>query len=64
MPRRYFNWKLAVVLLIGLFIIGIAAYTLRHWQRGRRADVGLLLGNKAYTEQNCKPVWKIHRCTK
>jgi len=52
MSRRYFNWKLAVVLLIGLFIIGIAAYTLRQWQRGRRADMGLLRGNEAYSRKD------------
>jgi tetratricopeptide (TPR) repeat protein len=51
MPRRYFNWKLATVLLIGVLVLGIAAYTLRQFQVGRRADRGLLLGDRAYSEQ-------------
>jgi tetratricopeptide (TPR) repeat protein len=50
MPRRYFNWKLAAVLVIGLVVLGITAYGLRQWQRSRRADRGLVLGNKAYNE--------------
>jgi len=50
MPRRYFNWKLAVVLLIGLAVLGVTAFGLRKWQRSRRADRGLILGNKAYNE--------------
>jgi tetratricopeptide (TPR) repeat protein len=50
MPRRYFNWKLAAVLVIGLVVLGITAYGLRQWQRSRRADSGLVLGNEAYNE--------------
>ena len=50
MPRRYFNWKLAVVLLIGLVVLGITTFGLRKWQRSRRADRGLMLGNEAYNE--------------
>jgi len=52
MPRRYFNWKLAVVLLIGLVVLGVTAYGLRQWHRGRRAEHGLEAGNKAYQEHN------------
>jgi predicted Zn-dependent protease len=48
--RKYFNWKLAVVLVIGFVVLGVTAYGLRQWQRGRRADRGLVLGNKAYNE--------------
>ncbi|MFZ0033657.1 MAG: tetratricopeptide repeat protein, partial [Sedimentisphaerales bacterium] len=51
MPRRYFNWKLASVLVIALVVLGITAYGLRQWQKSRRADRGLVLGNKAYNEQ-------------
>ena len=50
MPKRYFNWKLIVVLVIGLVVLGITAYGLRQWQRNRRADRGLILGNKAYND--------------
>ena len=51
MPKRYFNWKLAIVLLIGLVVLGVTAFGLRQWQRTNRADQGLILGNKAYDEQ-------------
>ena len=50
MGKRYFNWKLAVVILLGLAVLAATAFGLRHWQRGRRASHGLLLGNKAYNE--------------
>jgi tetratricopeptide (TPR) repeat protein len=50
MPRRYFNWKLAIVLLIGLIVLGATAFGLRRWQRSGRAEQGLVLGNKAYDE--------------
>lgn len=50
MPRRYFNWKLAIVLLIGLVVLGATAFGLRQWRRSGRAERGLILGNKAYKE--------------
>ncbi len=50
MPRRYFNWKLAFVLLIGLIVLGVTAYGLRQWRRNTRSQQGLILGNKAYGE--------------
>lgn len=50
MPRRYFNWKLAIVLLIGLVVLGAIAFGLRQWRRSSRAERGLILGNKAYNE--------------
>ncbi|MBN1806099.1 MAG: tetratricopeptide repeat protein [Sedimentisphaerales bacterium] len=52
MPKRYFNWKLAIVLIISIFALGITAYGLRQWQRVNRADRGLILGNKAYAQQD------------
>ncbi len=52
MPRRYFNWKLASVCVIALVVLGVTAYGLRQWQRSRRAERGLVLGNKAYNEHN------------
>ncbi|MHC4573528.1 MAG: tetratricopeptide repeat protein [Planctomycetota bacterium] len=50
MRKSYFNWKLASVLVIGLFVLAITAYGLRQWQRDRRAERGLVLGQKAYEE--------------
>jgi tetratricopeptide (TPR) repeat protein len=50
MPRRYFNWKLAIVLVISLVVFGVSAYGLRQWRRSGRAEEGLELGNKAYEE--------------
>jgi tetratricopeptide (TPR) repeat protein len=51
-PRKNFNWKLIAVLLIGFIVIGLTGYGLRQWQRGRRAESGLVQGNKAYAEQD------------
>jgi tetratricopeptide (TPR) repeat protein len=48
MPRRYFNWKLVAVLVIGLVVLGITAFGLRKWQRSRMAYGGLDKGNQAY----------------
>ncbi len=48
MPRRYFNWKLATVLVIGLIVLAITAFGLRKWQRSRRAYGALDKGNEAY----------------
>ncbi len=50
MPRRYFNWKLAIVLLIGLVVLGATAFGLRQWRRSTRAELGLEAGIKAYDE--------------
>ncbi|MHC4244199.1 MAG: tetratricopeptide repeat protein, partial [Planctomycetota bacterium] len=51
MPRRYFNWKLAIVLIISIGVLGVTAFGLRQWQRTNRADQGLILGNNAYDHQ-------------
>ena len=51
MPGRYFNWKLAIVLVIGLVVLAATAFGLRQWQRTNRAEQGLSLGNKAYEEE-------------
>ena len=50
MPGRYFNWKLAIVLLIGLVVLGMSAFGLRQWRRTNRAEQSLIIGNKAYDE--------------
>jgi len=51
MVKRYFNWKLAIVLIIGLVIVAATAYGLRQWRRTNRAGNALELGNKAYEQQ-------------
>ncbi|MBL7153426.1 MAG: tetratricopeptide repeat protein [Phycisphaerae bacterium] len=52
MARRYFNWKLAVVLIVALAVLTVTAYGLRQWQKQNKAERGLELGNKAYEEKN------------
>jgi len=44
------NWKLIIVLVIGLVVLGVTAYGLRRWNRLNRAEAGLGLGNKAYED--------------
>ena len=43
MAGRYFNWKLAIVLLMGLVVLGTTALGLRQWQKSRRAEQGLVV---------------------
>ncbi|UCF16601.1 MAG: tetratricopeptide repeat protein, partial [Phycisphaerales bacterium] len=50
MSARYFNWKLAIVLVISLSVLGVGAFCLRQWRKTDRAERGLRLGNKAYQE--------------
>ncbi len=42
------NWKLIIVLVISLVVLGVTAYGLRRWNRLHRAEAGLELGNRAY----------------
>lgn len=51
MARKYFNWKLAIVLVIGLVIVAVTAYGLRQWLKSSRAENALKIGNKAYEKQ-------------
>jgi len=51
MAKRYFNWKLAIVLVFSIVILGATAYALRQWQRGQRAEHGLEAGLEAYNQQ-------------
>ena len=46
MSVRYFNWKLAIVLVIGLVVLAVGAFALRQWRRADRADQGLELGHR------------------
>jgi tetratricopeptide (TPR) repeat protein len=50
MRGKYFNWKLAAVLVIGVIVLGVTAFTLRKWQRSRLAYGALERGNKAFDE--------------
>ena len=47
---RYFNWKLAVVLIISLFVLGVGAFSLRQWHKSNRSQQGLVRGSKAYEQ--------------
>jgi tetratricopeptide (TPR) repeat protein len=58
MPKRYFNWKLAIVLVISVGVLTVTAIWLRRWQKANSAEQGLLLGNKAYEEQNWEETTK------
>ena len=49
-PRRYFNWKLAAVLVISLFVLGVGAFVLRRWHKSNRTQQGLILGTQAYQD--------------
>lgn len=51
MPARYFNWKLAAVLAIGLVVLGAGAFALRQWHKTSRIEQGLVRGNEAYNAQ-------------
>ena len=52
MPRRYFNWKLAIVLLLGFIVLGVTAFGLRKWRKMNSAENALAMGNQAYSEPN------------
>jgi tetratricopeptide (TPR) repeat protein len=54
MPAKYFNWKLAIVLVISLIVLGVSAFGLRQWRRTSRAEQSLILGNKAYDQHKWK----------
>ena len=48
MARRYFNWKLFVVIIIGFLVLAVTAYGLRKWQKSQRADIAYEAGIKAF----------------
>ncbi len=52
MATRYFNWKLATVLVVAIGIFATAAYVLHRWQVGTRALQALPLGERAYAQQD------------
>ncbi|MBN1507004.1 MAG: tetratricopeptide repeat protein [Sedimentisphaerales bacterium] len=50
MARRYFNWTLAVVLLVAVAVFAGAVFALHRWQRSSKAERALPLGEKAYEQ--------------
>lgn len=52
MATRYFNWKLAIVLVVAVAVFVVAAVVLHHWQKTTRAEHALTLGEKAYAAKN------------
>lgn len=52
MAQRYFNWTLAVVLVVGVIVLAAAALSLHKWQRSTLAEESLPLGEQAFAEQN------------
>jgi tetratricopeptide (TPR) repeat protein len=52
MAKRYFNWSLAIVLMVAVVVFAAAVFVLHRWQKSTRADQALPLGNEAYAQQN------------
>jgi len=52
MAARYFNWKLAIVLVVGVAVFAGAAFALRQWQRNARAEDALPRAEEAYAQQD------------
>jgi tetratricopeptide (TPR) repeat protein len=52
MARRYFNWTLAIVLVVAAVVFGAAVFTLHRWQKSTRAERSLPRGDQAYAEGN------------
>jgi tetratricopeptide (TPR) repeat protein len=50
MARRYINWKLVIILIVGLGVLGTAAVVLHGWQKNTRAERAKPLGEQAYDE--------------
>lgn len=48
MAKRYFNWKLAFVLVVALLIFAVAVGVLHSWQKNLRAEQSLDVGQQAY----------------
>ena len=50
MAKRYFNWKLAFVLVVAVVVFAAAAFALHSWQKNTRAEQALPLGEQAYEQ--------------
>lgn len=51
MSRHYFNWKLALIVVLVVFLLGFGAFAVRKWQRSNRACTALEAGKEAYQAQ-------------
>ncbi|HNS20218.1 MAG TPA: tetratricopeptide repeat protein [Sedimentisphaerales bacterium] len=51
MAKRYFNWKLAIVLVVAALVFAAAAVVLHRWQKNARAGQSLPQAQKAYEER-------------
>jgi tetratricopeptide (TPR) repeat protein len=52
MARRYFNWTLAIVLVVAIAVFAGAVLALHHWQKSTRAERALPRGEQAYAQEN------------
>ncbi|OHB64328.1 MAG: hypothetical protein A2Y77_12775 [Planctomycetes bacterium RBG_13_62_9] len=52
MAARYFNWKLAIVLVVAIAVFAVAAYALHSWQKDTRAGQAKDLGLRAHARQD------------
>lgn len=52
MARKYFNWKLLVVIILAFLVFGVTAYGLRKWQKGQTAEAALSKGLEAYQQKD------------
>jgi len=52
MAMRYFNWKLAIVLIVASGVLGVSVYALHAWQTATKAEQALPRGLKAFEAKN------------
>jgi tetratricopeptide (TPR) repeat protein len=52
MAQRYFNWKLATVLVVAVVVFGAATFALHRWQKSTHAGQALPLGEAAYAKKD------------
>jgi tetratricopeptide (TPR) repeat protein len=52
MAHRYFNWKLAIVCLVALAVLGVGVFALHGWQKSMKAERALPLGEQAYAKED------------
>ena len=51
MAMRYFNWKLAIVLVVAAVVCTVAAFSLHRWRRSSLAEQALARAEQAYAEK-------------
>jgi tetratricopeptide (TPR) repeat protein len=52
MAQRYFNWKLATVLVVAVIVFGAATFALHRWQKSTHAGQALPLGEAAHAQKD------------